>query len=177
MANKAQKFTVARSFSKDREGSAVQGHIGAATFEVEVVSATLNGKELPRNSVEHLFNFALQTLQDSYAGAKTLTDAQESYNAKLEKLLNGTLGARGEGVDSFTKVARQVTYAILKKKESPAYDEIKEMESKKDQVARLDEIFALNEAAFRPVVEKEIEKRKQAAEENAKVAEAIEIKL
>lgn len=170
-------YTIARTFEKKRQGSNVQGRIGNATLRVDIAECRLNGEELPRSSIEHLLNFSLQTLQDAYAGAETLTDAVDAFEAKLGKLIGGTLGARGEGVDSFTKVARQVVRAILKKNSSEEkFKAFTDLDAR-EQTERLDAIFATNEERLRPVVETEIEKRKAAAEEAKKLADGMEIAL
>jgi hypothetical protein len=95
------------------------GRIGIAELLVESKSdivVMLNGQELPPQSVDHLLTFALQTLQDAYAGAESETDAQERFNAKLERILAGTLGTRsgGNGVTEETRIMRMVLRPLVK---------------------------------------------------------------
>lgn len=170
-------YTIARTFEKKRQGSAVQGRIGQASLEIDATSVKLNGKPLPRTSIDHLFNFALQTLQDAYAGAETITDAVDAFEAKLGKLLDGTLGARGEGIDSFTKVARQVVRAILKKNSSEEKFKAFTDLDVADQNKTLDAMYEKNAERLRPVVDSEIEKRRKAAEDAKALADGMEIAL
>lgn len=68
--------------------------IGEVTFITPDSGFTLNGKELPAESIRHLMTFALQSLQDSYAGAKDEAEAKGNFAKKLDKILNGTIGTR-----------------------------------------------------------------------------------
>src|SRR5688500_18599972 len=84
------------------------GKIGDVVFTTPKGKYAINGQELPESSVAHLMTFALQTLQDAYAGAKSTDEALGAFNGKLDKLLNGTIGTRGsgDGADERTRVAR-----------------------------------------------------------------------
>lgn len=166
-----------RDYNKTREGSKFSGYIGKATLTVDDHEWKLNGVPLPRNSIEYLLHFSLQSLQDAYAGATDLADAQSRFEGKLANIQSGDLNARGEGVDSFTKVARQVVYAYLKLKKPETHKEIKDMDSPADKATRLDDIYGKNEAVFKPMVEKEIAARKAAADEKKALAESIEIEI
>lgn len=73
------------------------GTIGAVDLVAPDGPYTLNGTELPASSVQHLLTFALQTLQDAYAGAKDQSEATGNFNKKLDKLLSGTIGTRQPG--------------------------------------------------------------------------------
>jgi hypothetical protein len=172
-----RKFAIARSFEKKREGSAVQGHIGALTIEGSISDVTCNGSAVPAQSVDAWLYYGMQLFLDSYASATSLTDAQERFNAKVQKFMDGELNARGEGVDSFQKVARQVVYAYLKLKKPEAHKEIKDMDSPKEKGARLDDIYGKNEAVFKPMVEKEIAARAEAAAKAKELADSIEIEI
>ena len=94
------------------------GKVGDVVFAVPNGKYTLNGTILPDASVAHLMTFALQTLQDAYAGAKSTDEALGAFNGKLDNLLNGTIGTRGtgDGADERTRVARSVVHAAAKAK-------------------------------------------------------------
>lgn len=99
-------FNAARSYDHR-----THGRIGIAELVVESksdITMTLNGTELPAKSIDHLLMFALQTLQDAYAGADSVDAAKAAFNAKLERILHGTLGARtgGEAVSDEVRHAR-----------------------------------------------------------------------
>lgn len=74
------------------------GNIGSVEFTVPDGAFSLGDKVLPASSVEHLMTFALQTLQDAYAGAKDATEAKANFEKKLTKLIEGTIGTRTSGV-------------------------------------------------------------------------------
>lgn len=81
--------TIKREFV--RKGS----HVGSVTFDAPDGDYVVNGQTLPESSVTHLLTFALQTLQDAYAGAKDESEAKGAFDGKLDKLLSGTIGTRG----------------------------------------------------------------------------------
>jgi hypothetical protein len=148
------------------------GAIGAVELVAPKGKFTLDGHELPESSVEHLLTFALQTLQDSYAGAKNTDEAKGAFNGKYDKLLNGTIGTRGggDGVDERTRVARSVMMSAAKAKfgaKSPEWAEFTGLEDA-ERNAKLDAWFAANEAALSPEVDDELARR--AARRNAKAA-------
>lgn len=157
------------------------GAIGSVEFAYPKGKFTLNGTELPESSVEHLMTFALQTLQDAYAGAKNNDEAVGAFNGKLDKLLSGTIGTRGsgDGVDERTRVQRSVTMAAAKAKfgaKSEAWATFTGL-SDADQAAKLDEWFAAFTDALSPEVDAEMERRaaKRAAKTNLSKAVAFEL--
>lgn len=136
------------------------GKIGDVTFTAPKGKYVLNGTELPDASVAHLMTFALQTLQDAYAGAKSTDEALGSFNGKLDKLLNGTIGTRGsgDGADERTRVARQIVRGAVKAKfggKSPEWATFTGLDDAA-QNAKLDEWFAANEATFGPAVDEKL---------------------
>lgn len=144
------------------------GHVGRAVLSAKVVDVTLNGKTLPIGSVEYLLNFALQSLQDAYAGAKNEAEAKGAFDTKLDRIIGGTVGVRmgGGGVSEETKVIRQVVREILRKRlEKDAYEA-----KYKDDDAAVDEAFAKNEAKLRPFVDERMEELKKERERKAKLA-------
>lgn len=115
------------------------GRIGAVTFVAPDGTFTLNETTLPESSVEHLLTFALQTLQDAYAGAESADEAGADFEKKLEKLLTGTLGTRGTGggVDELHKVELELMWGKIKAR--LAKDQVKKVTAlkAKDRVEKL----------------------------------------
>lgn len=74
------------------------GPIGRADL-VAAAHITINGVTLPESSVRAVLNHGLQILQDAYAGSKSRNEAVGDFGKKLDKLLDGTLGARESSVD------------------------------------------------------------------------------
>lgn len=75
-------------------------------------------KALGRESIEYLMEFSLQSLQDAYAGAESLTDATAKFDKKFAALVDGTIGVRTSsgGVDDETAAKRFVVRKLLKSK-------------------------------------------------------------
>lgn len=140
------------------------GDIGKAELVAPEGPYVLNGTTLPESSVRHLLTFALQTLQDAYAGAKNADEAVGAFGTKLDKLLNGTIGTRsaGAGVDERGKVARIIVGQWFRE----AYGKDTAERQKYDaadaagKASMLDGIFADNEAVFADAVDEEVAARK-----------------
>jgi hypothetical protein len=157
------------------------GAIGAVTFETPKGKYILNGTELPDASMAHLMHFALQTLQDAYAGAKSTDEALGAFNGKLDKLLNGTIGTRssGDGADERTRVARSVTMAAAKAKfgaKSPEWATFTGL-TDDEKNAKLDAWFTANEAAFAPAVDEEMARRAAKRDAKATLAGSVDIAM
>jgi hypothetical protein len=157
------------------------GNIGAVTFVTPKGKYTLNGTELPDASVAHLMTFALQTLQDAYAGAKSTDEALGAFNGKLDKLLNGTIGTRsgGDGADERTRVARSVTMSAAKAKfgaKSPEWATFTGL-SDNDKNAKLDGWYAANAAAFDPAIDEEMARRAAKRDAKASLAGSVDIAM
>lgn len=94
----------------------VYGQIGAVTMTSPAGDWTLNGAPLPERSVDHLLTFALQTLQDAYAGADSTDAAKTKFGDKLAKLIAGTLGTRsasGDAPDAETRHMRMIMRPLV----------------------------------------------------------------
>lgn len=157
------------------------GNIGAVTFEVPKGKFRLNGNDLPDASVAHLMTFALQTLQDAYAGAKSTDEAQGAFNGKLDKLLNGTIGTRGsgDGADERTRVARAIVRSAVKAKfgaKSPEWAKFTGL-ADDDQNAKLDEWFTANDATFGPAVDEKLAELAAARAKKAELAKAVTFEM
>jgi hypothetical protein len=170
-------YEVERAFAHREHGD-----IGTAKLAIDAKGKwSLDGKELPDSSVEYLMTFALQSLQDAYAGCKTPDECKGAFEGKRDKIIEGTIGMRtgGAGVDEFTTVARMIVRKAFKDN-NPAKSDAREAFmalDAADQNAKLDEWFAANEKAFRPVVEEEVAKRKAERENRAKLAKATSFNI
>lgn len=157
------------------------GHIGAVVFETPNGKYKVNGMELPESSVRHLMNFALQTLQDAYAGSESTDDAQESFNEKLDKLLNGTIGTRGsgDGADERTRVARSVVRTSAKAKFGAKSADWATFIGLDDaaQNAKLDEWYAAHKDTFDPSIDDEMASRAAKRDRKAKLAGAVKFAM
>lgn len=161
------EFVVSRSFDHKQHG-----RIGIVEMSAGVSGISINGKELPATSIEYLLTFALQNLQDAYAGADSAADAQGRWQKKLDRLIEGTIGVReaGDGASALTKAIRAVVAESLR-----AVGKWKELigsldEDKRD--AKLDEIFAKQpEAKQAEIVVKANEKLAEAAARKAQAKE------
>lgn len=161
------KFNIARAFDHKQHG-----RIGLVEVEADVKSIAIGGKELPATSVEYLLTFALQNLQDAYAGADSAADAQGRWQKKLDRLLEGTIGVReaGDGASAMTKAIRGVIGESLR-----ALGKWKEVIGSLDESERdgkLDEIFAKQpEAKMADIRAKAEAKLAEAAERKAQAKE------
>ena len=157
------KIETVREFNHRDHGS-----IGRVVISADVATVTLNGKELPIGSVEYLLNFALQSLQDAYAGSKTAAEAQGAFNGKLDKLIEGTIGTRsgGAGVSDETRISRQVVREVLRKSLTKEAYEAKY----KDDDAAVDAVYGKNVAKLEGEVKTRLAKL---AEERARKAKLV----
>ena len=102
------------------------GPIGSVVIEVKDNKFVVNGKVVPDSSQVHLMRYASQSLQDSYAGAKSAEDAVAAFETRMTRLVDGTIGEKGTALTPLEKkmnsIARQVIKAELKRKGRPAKD-------------------------------------------------------
>lgn len=157
------------------------GAIGAVTFEAPKGRYAINGAALPDSSVAHLMTFALQTLQDAYAGAKSTDEALGAFNGKLDKLLNGTIGTRaaGDGASERTRVERSIMLAAAKAKfgsKSPEWATFTGLDDDAKN-AKLDAWYAKNETELSGAVDDEMAARAAKRERNAKMAGSVAIEM
>jgi len=154
------------------------GAIGSVELAAMVGDIKLDGQVLPDTSVEYLLNFALQSLQDAYAGAKDAKEAQALWAKKRDALIAGTIGVRtgGAGVDEATAVARIIVRQYAKAKLGAKSKEWAKFTglSDADQNAKLDEWHKANEAAFADAIKAELKRRE---EKRATKITGIEIAL
>jgi hypothetical protein len=161
------EYNVKRTFAHRTYGA-----VGAVHLKAEIAKVSLDGKELPGSSVEYLLNFALQNLQDAYAGAKDAQVAQGLFAKKYDALTAGTIGVRSAGtsVGEETRVARQIVKRVLKGQLAEA-----DFAALTDE--RLDEVFKKNEAKLAPLVEERLAELKRERERKAKLGAGLEVDL
>jgi hypothetical protein len=75
---------------------------------------------LPADSVAHFMHFALQSLQDAYAGATSAVEASARFAKKADAIASGTIGARASGVSEADEIAIALVRPIVKVR-NPAY--------------------------------------------------------
>jgi hypothetical protein len=165
---KLANMTIARAFDHK-----TFGRIGIVNLEAEVGAVKIDGKELPATSVEYLLTFALQNLQDAYAGAESAVDAQARFGKKLDRLIEGTIGVRasGDGASAETKAIRAVIGDMLR-----AAKQWKEVIGKLDEDKRdeaLDAIFAKQPEAKQAAIR--VKAQERMAEAEARKAQAREL--
>jgi hypothetical protein len=147
------------------------GEIGRVVLEADVKVVKLNGKPIPEGSVEYLLNFALQSLQDAYAGAENADEAKANFAKRFERLIEGKIGVReGGGVSEETRVARTIVRAKLKAKLDKAEYEAKY----KDDDEAVDAVFAKNKEKLQPFVDARLEELRKERERKAKMAKAVD---
>jgi len=157
------------------------GKVGDVVFTTPKGAYKINGTELPESSVAHLMTFALQTLQDAYAGAKSTDEALGAFNGKLDKLLNGTIGTRGsgDGADERTRVARSIMHGLVKAKFGAKSTEWATFTGLADaeQNAKLDAMVAANQAALDPAIDEEMARRAARRDAKAALGSTVAIEL
>lgn len=70
------------------------GLIGSVRLTVPTEGWVLDDVPLTAAGVTHLATFALQSLQDAYAGAKDEGEALALWEKKLDRIMEGTIGTR-----------------------------------------------------------------------------------
>lgn len=163
------KFNIARAFDHK-----THGRIGLVNLEADVKTVTVDGKELPASSVEYLLTFALQNLQDAYAGADSAAEATARFEKKLARLIEGSIGVResGDGASLEVRTIRTVLGKMLR--EAGKWKELTEGKDEAERAALLDTIYAkqpeAKKAAILAIAQdqiKEAEVRKAQAKEMA----------
>lgn len=181
---------VTRSFAKRAtEKSEWDGQVsGDVVLEVtgKNISFAVNGKVLPDASVQYLLNFSLQSLQDAYAGAKSIDEAKANFQKRLDGLLAGSIGIReGGGVSEEIRIRRQfvmdvVREAARKKEGKPWKDTDKKAElDALDEAtlnAKLDAGYEKQVAHFEPLVKAKLAEL-EAARRARKQARGVEVDI
>lgn len=148
------------------------GRIGHVELVAPEGTWTLDGQKLPEQSVEHLLNFALQTLQDAYAGADSADEAAANWEKKRAKLLDGTIGTRGGsgGEEPHVPFIRAIIRKLLGDANRKAYKALGDAKAKNEF---LDALFAKQPDAARAKIESAA--REELAADLARKAEAAKV--
>lgn len=166
-ANEVKFYAINRAFDHK-----AYGRIGIVEMSAQVEGIAINGKELPASSIEYLLTFALQNLQDAYAGADSADEAVARFEKKLDKLIEGTIGLRsgGDGASAEVKVRRTVLGELIRKTEA-GKDAWKANEA--NRAEWLDAVFAKQAEDKQAEVMAEVAKRIAEAQAKAKQAAAL----
>lgn len=154
------------------------GHIGTVEMTGEA-TFKIGDRVVPDQSVEYLVTFALQSLQDAYAGAESESDAKARFDKKLDRLLAGEIGTRegGGGVSEETKVARSIVRGLFKTKYAKADAKRVEFDAmdEKGQNAELDAMFERNAEKLQPAVDAELKRRADAKKSTKKLGGELDL--
>ena len=150
------------------------GAIGTVNLVADVAVVKVNNVDLPRESIEYLLTFALQSLQDAYAGAKSLSEATSNFEKKLGKLVNGEIGARGTGSSQSAeeRMGNIVIREILKK--DKAAMEAYKAKSEDEQLAYVNELREKNWAKIEGIVTERLEEERARKAKAKDMADSIE---
>lgn len=127
------------------------GRIGVVELIVPDTGWELNGNVLSARSIEYLATFALQSLQDAYAGAESADEAIVDFETKRDRVIDGTIGTRAAGVGGKTTVMRQLAKAAIKVHSPALFATFKGMDDAELNAildTRIDEKREAYEAAF-----------------------------
>lgn len=143
-----------------------------------LASVTVDETKLSKDIRERLMLHGLhQKIADAASGATNEAEAIAAMQKAADAILAGEWSSRGsgEGVDEFTRIARQIVRSAMKEAlgaKSPewatftGYDDATQSE-------KLDANFAANESVFRPAVEARIEQLRKERDAKAKLAKAV----
>lgn len=160
------------------------GRVGSVEFAITApskgnVEFAVNGKTIPDASAVYLMYFALQSLQDAYAGAESLDEATAAFDKKLAALMEGTIGVRSGGGGQSDEdraeyyVAEQ---AVRQKVGADAWKAMDEAAQTARVESAIEKLRAHDEAAFNANVAARVahvvEARKRRAEEKAAIKSA-----
>ena len=165
-------LVIPRTFAKRNEGT-----ISNVELRVDVTKVTLDGKELPDSSVEYLLTFALQSLQDAYAGAKTLDEAKALFAKKYDKLVAGKIGVReaGESIDDETRIGRKLVRAQIRAN-AEAWKKFTAL-GEDEQIAALDRNREKNAEKLAPMIAQEMKRLSEEKKAKALLGKELSFEL
>lgn len=143
-------------------------------------NATIDLGAIPASIVLDLALHGLkQKVADAASGATNVDEALGAMNKAIDAVLAGEWSSRGtgEGVSEQTRVERQIVREVYKAKVGGKSAEWKAFDGLdiKDQAAKLDAMFAKNEAALRPAVDAKLEELRRAREAKAKLTSDFQL--
>lgn len=174
--------SIGRVFTKrETERSNWSGRIGKVELVADIASMSIEGRPLSVASIDYLLNFSLQSLQDAYAGAESLTEAEAAWEKKLFALIDGTIGVRSGsgGMSDEERAELYVAEAIYAQKFAKGTAKGDTFRALKDDdkteflveiVAKLREQLPDFDARVEARVAVVVENRKRRAEEKAAIA-------
>ena len=150
---------------------------GAWKASVAIDLTALSAEIVARLAVHGL----QQKVADAASGAETLDEANAAMQKAVDAILAGEWSSRGsgEGVDEFTRIARQLVRSAMKDQfgaKSPEWAAFTGL-SDAEQNAKLDANFAANESEIRPLVEERIESIRADRERKAAAAKKVKFAL
>lgn len=158
------------------------GAVGSVTLTVPDGAWTLNGVKLSDTAVGHLATFALQTLQDAYAGAKNAGEASAAFQKKLDRILEGKIGVREGGPRNPVRtraIAIASSHVKVVKIDDVFAATLGRHESKSDDRAKAIRAVALlamaQNGAYMHLAEKQIVEEKELGIEPEELDDEIEI--
>lgn len=168
-------LVIERNFSRRGENG---GTISNVRLVADVTKVTLDGQELPDASVEYLLMFALQSLQDAYAGAKTLDEAKSMFAKKYDKLIEGKIGIResGESISDEVRIGRKIMRQIIREKSPEQYKKLREMDEDA-QIAALDKNIAKNAEHIAKLVADEMRRIAEEKKQRALLGKEVSFEL
>lgn len=156
-----------------RETSAAPGvHFGTVNLTVPDKGWKLDGKPLGGNAVAYLGTYALQCLQDTYAGvgtSVTVDDARKRFAARYDSLIDGTVGLRREGEPAIVQYRRGVVRDKLGPDNRAKYKALEPA----DRPAFLDNVYGGAPDSVRAAIDKMAERLMAEAEAARKRAAEI----
>lgn len=109
-----ESYTFAKHYvhnSKDGEST----DFGIVEFTLPLEGWLVNGEAIPATSIHHFGVYVAQSLQDVYAGCGTSKDKAECvklFNRRLERIIDGTVGVKGESAAKVPPVVVVIRTAI-----------------------------------------------------------------
>lgn len=145
---------------------------------------SIDWAKLPANAQEKIIAYGVQRIFNDMVGGSerfpTIEDKMAHVDAQIARFMAGDIGrAAATGVAPAVTIARQLVRAALKAQLGAKSEKWATFTGLSDdaQAAKLDEVFAKNEAKFEPEVQAELKRREAAAKSKAKLADKLEFDL
>lgn len=173
----AYTYEVARRFEKHGFSSIITL---AVTDTGEVALKESGGKyvTLSDNSAVYMLNYAMRTFQDAYAGATDRASVTESFEERLARIIDGSIGTRSR-IDDRTRAEREcILLALSLPKNAEKLAEYKPLKGAAAN-AYLDNMASeqSDNPAFVKMVEAKVAEYVRAREAAATLAESVDLDL
>ena len=163
------------------------GDIGRAAIRVTDkgdIELSINGSDfqaLESAGAEHMLSYALQSFQDAYAGSDDRDAAIAAFNAKSDRVLDGTIGTGGgaSARSAHDQAVIDVVSAILAKSPKAKAFKSAKASGKSKMIADVIDKNKDNEALASAVAEREavIERERKEAAELKKAASGLDLDI